>query len=63
MADCGQSERWRNDLLGKGAGQWLEIIDQCRKDKDEIGEIAFLSELKKRREKIDEINEALLRYF
>ena len=29
----------------------------------EIGEIAFLSELKKRREKIDEINEALLRYF
>ena len=40
-----------------------EIIDQCRKDKDEIGKIAFLSELKRRREKIDEINEALLRFF
>lgn len=41
----------------------LEIIEQCRKDKDEIGKIALLSELKRRREKIDEINEALLRYF
>ena len=43
--------------------EMLEIIDQCRKDKDEIGKIAFLSELKRRREKIDEINEALLRFF
>ena len=43
--------------------EMLEIIDQCRKDKDEIGKIALLSELKRRREKIDEINEALLRYF
>ena len=43
--------------------EMLEIIDQCRKDKDEIGKIAYLSELKRRREKIDEINEALLRFF
>ncbi len=43
--------------------EMLEIIEQCRKDKDEIGKIALLSELNRRREKIDEINEALLRYF
>ena len=32
-------------------------------DKEEIGEIAFVSELRKRDQKIDEINEALLRFF
>lgn len=41
----------------------IKVIECCRKDKEEIGEIAFVSELKKRDQKIDEINEALLRFF
>jgi hypothetical protein len=39
------------------------MIEQRRKDKDEIGEIALLSDLKEREEKIDEINEKLLEFF
>ena len=41
----------------------IKVIECCRKDKEEIGEIAFVSELRKRDQKIDEINEALLRFF
>jgi hypothetical protein len=39
------------------------LIEQKRKDKDEIGEIALLSDLKKREENIDEINEKLLEFY
>lgn len=41
----------------------LQTIEERRRDKDEIGEIAFYSELKKRGAKIDEINEKLLEFY
>jgi 8-oxo-dGTP diphosphatase len=41
----------------------IPIIEQRRKDKDEIGEIALLSDLKEREENIDEINEKLLEFY
>ncbi len=41
----------------------IPLIERERKDKDEIGEIALYSELKKRKENIDEINEKLLEFF
>jgi 8-oxo-dGTP diphosphatase len=41
----------------------IPLIEQKRKDKDEIGEIALLSDLKKREENIDEINEKLLEFY
>ena len=41
----------------------LSVIEQNRLDREEIGEIAFYSELKRRGEKIDEINEALLAFY
>lgn len=41
----------------------IEIIEEKRKDKDEIGEVALVSALKAQGAKIDEINEALLKLF
>ncbi len=41
----------------------LATIEQKRIDKDEIGEIAFYSDIKERGEKIDEINERLLAFY
>lgn len=43
--------------------QQLAIIEQNRLDKDEIGEIAFYSDIKARGEIIDEINEKLLEFY
>ena len=42
---------------------YIEVIEERRPDKDEIGEIGFYSELKARKENIDEINEKLLEFF
>jgi 8-oxo-dGTP diphosphatase len=41
----------------------LSVIEKNRRDRDEIGEIALLSDLKKREEPIDEINEKLLEFY
>jgi NTP pyrophosphohydrolases including oxidative damage repair enzymes len=41
----------------------LAMIEQKRMDRDEIGEIAFYSDIKERGEKIDEINEKLLTFY
>ena len=41
----------------------LQKVEERRRDKDEIGEIACYSELKRRNEKIDEINEKLLEFY
>lgn len=41
----------------------LATIEQKQIDKDEIGEIAFYSDIKERGEKIDEINERLLAFY
>jgi 8-oxo-dGTP diphosphatase len=41
----------------------IPIMEKKRQDKDEIGEIALLSDLKKRKENIDEINEKLLEFY
>jgi len=43
------------DIIGR--------IEAARKDRDEIGEIAFLSELKEKHANVDEINEALLKFY
>ena len=43
--------------------EMLQTIEELRRDKDEIGEIACYSELKRRNEKIDEINEKLLEFY
>lgn len=44
-------------------GEALARIEQGRQDRDEIGEIAFYTDLKKREERIDEINEKLLEFY
>ena len=41
----------------------LPMIEEKRRDKDEIGEIELYSKLKTREEKIDEINEKLLEFY
>ena len=41
----------------------FDIIEKKRIDRDEIGEIAFYSDIKRRGEKIDEINEKLLEFY
>lgn len=41
----------------------IQIIEEKRHDKDEIGEIGLYSEIKARQEKIDEINEKLLDFY
>ena len=41
----------------------IQIIEEKRYDKDEIGEIGLYSELKARGENIDEINEKLLEFY
>ena len=41
----------------------IQIIEEKRQDKDEIGEIGLYSELKARKENIDEINEKLLEFY
>ena len=41
----------------------LPMIEEKRRDKDEIGEIELYSKLKEREEKIDEINEKLLEFY
>lgn len=41
----------------------IQIMEKKRKDKDEIGEIGIYSELKARKENIDEINEKLLEFY
>ena len=52
------------DLYGiKVSKAIIEIIEEKRKDKDEIGEVALVSALKAQGAKIDEINEALLKLF
>lgn len=43
--------------------EMLEIIEENRHDKDEIGEIGLYSELKAHGKNIDEINEQLLEFF
>lgn len=43
--------------------EMIEIIEQNRHDKDEIGEIGLYSKLKSHGENIDEINERLLEFF
>ena len=43
--------------------EMLEIIEENRQDKDEIGEIGLYSKLKARGKNIDEINERLLEFF
>ena len=45
------------------SGDAIQIIEEKRHDKDEIGEIGFYSELKAREENIDEINEKLLEFY
>lgn len=41
----------------------IQLIEEKRSDKDEIGEIGLYSELKARKENIDEINEKLLEFY
>lgn len=41
----------------------IQLIEEKRSDKDEIGEIELYSELKARKENIDEINEKLLEFY
>ncbi len=41
----------------------IQIIEEKRRDKDEIGELGLYSELKARKENIDEINEKLLEFY
>ena len=41
----------------------IPMIEEKRRDKDEIGEIALYSKLKEREDKIDEINEKLLEFY
>lgn len=41
----------------------VSVIEEKRRDKEEIGEISLYYELKKRNEKIDEINERLLEFY
>ncbi|MCM1283147.1 MAG: NUDIX hydrolase [Muribaculaceae bacterium] len=41
----------------------VQTIEEKRQDKEEIGEIRFYSELKARKENIDEINEKLLEFY
>lgn len=41
----------------------IQIIEENRRDKDEIGEIDLYSKLKAREENIDEINEKLLEFY
>lgn len=43
--------------------EMIEIIEENRHDKDEIGEIGLYSKLKARGENIDEINERILEFF
>lgn len=43
--------------------EYLQIIEEKRHDKDEIGAIGLYSELKARAENIDEINEKLLEFY
>lgn len=43
--------------------QDFDFMEEKRFDRDEIGEIAFYSDIKKRGEKIDEINEKLLDFY
>jgi len=43
--------------------EYLQIIEEKRHDKDEIGAIGLYSELKARVENIDEINEKLLEFY
>ena len=45
------------------SGVMLKIIEERRRDKDEIGEIKCLKELKRMGAKVDEINEKLLEFF
>lgn len=44
-------------------GEYLQIIEGQRRDRDEIGAIGLYSELKTRAERIDEINEKLLEFY
>lgn len=44
-------------------GKYLQIIEGQRRDRDEIGAIGLYSELKTRAERIDEINEKLLKFY
>ena len=44
-------------------GEYLQIIEGKRRDRDEIGAIGLYSELKTRAERIDEINERLLEFY
>lgn len=44
-------------------GEYLQIIEGKRRDRDEIGAIGLYSELKAREERIDEINERLLEFY
>lgn len=41
----------------------IQIIEENRRDREEIGEIGLYSELKTRKENIDEINEKLLEFY
>ena len=41
----------------------IQMMEEKRQDKDEIGEIGLYSELKAREENIDEINEKLLEFY
>ena len=43
--------------------EYMQIIEEKRHDKDEIGAIGLYSELKARAENIDEINEKLLEFY
>lgn len=43
--------------------EYLQIIEDKRQDRDEIGKIGFYSKLKARAERIDEINEKLLEFY
>lgn len=43
--------------------KYLQIIEEKRQDKDEIGAIGLYSKLKARSENIDEINERLLKFY
>lgn len=44
-------------------GEYLQIIEGTRRDRDEIGAIGLYSKLKTRAERIDEINEKLLEFY
>lgn len=44
-------------------GKLLAVIERNRSDREEIGEIAFYSDIKERGEIIDEINEKLLSFY